>query len=335
MSRAKVRGLTSFLLGVLLTAGFAAGADAQTQFSGRATVLEVHAAGLDLVLADTGELPASGGSLDQTLLEANVPGVLSAEVLHATTVGAKKASHSEASVATLDLTVAGHHIAAGFLMAHATAECKGSTASVSGDANVVSLTIDDQTIVVSGAPNQTVELAGVRVVINEQQSSVNGGTGDITVRALHVVITGLMGEQLAEVIVSSAHADIVCGAGGPAGDFITGGGWIRQPPSSGSRANFGVAGGLKNGGLWGHLTYLDHGAKLKVKGTSITEYTAIGPTSRRIEGTAEVNGQPGFTFTVDVADNGEPGDQDTFMLTLSDGYTAGGFLVGGNIQLHP
>jgi hypothetical protein len=70
MSRAKGRGLLSLVLGVLLTAGVAAGADAQTRYSGRAT-----------------------------------------------------------------------------------AECKGSTASVTGDANVVSLTIDDQTIVVSGAPN--------------------------------------------------------------------------------------------------------------------------------------------------------------------------------------
>jgi len=38
---------------------------------------------------------------------------------------------------------------------------------------------------------------------------------------------------------------------------------------------------------------------------------------------------------VDIADNGEPGrDTDTFTLTLSTGYSAGGVLNGGNIQLH-
>jgi len=335
MSRAKGWGPLSLIVGVLLTVGFVADADAQARFSGRATVLEAHAAGLlDLVLVDTGELPASGGSLEQTLLEANVPGVLTAEVLHATTVGAKKASHSEASVANLDLTVAGHHIAAGLLMARATAVCEGTVASVTGDANVVTLTIDGQTITVSGAPNQTVDLAGVHIVINEQQSSVSGGTGDITVNALHVTITGLTGEPLADVVVSAAHADITCGGVGPAGDCVTGGGWSTGTPS-GAPANCGVAGGLRNIGLWGHLTYIDHGGKLKVKGTAITAYSVTGPTSRRIEGTAEVNGQAGFTFTVDVADNGEPGDHDTFTLTLSNGYTAGGHLVGGNIQLHP
>jgi len=53
-----------------------------------------------------------------------------------------------------------------------------------------------------------------------------------------------------------------------------------------------------------------------------------------IEGTAEVNGQGGFTYAVDVADNGEPGRNDTFSLSLSNRYYASGLLAGGNIQLH-
>jgi hypothetical protein len=95
-----------------------------------------------------------------------------------------------------------------------------------------------------------------------------------------------------------------------------------------------VAGGLKNGAGWGHLTYIDHGTGLKVKGTGVTAYTVTGPTSRQIRGTAEIDGQPG-TYTVDVADNGEPGrGSDTFSLQLSNGYSADGTLMGGNIQLH-
>jgi hypothetical protein len=52
-------------------------------------------------------------------------------------------------------------------------------------------------------------------------------------------------------------------------------------------------------------------------------------------GTATVNGAGSFGFDVFVCDNGEPGkNSDTFTIQMSDGYTAGGTLGGGNIQLH-
>lgn len=97
-----------------------------------------------------------------------------------------------------------------------------------------------------------------------------------------------------------------------------------------------MAGGIKNGGFWGHLTYIDHGPNgPKVKGTGVTAYTIVTPTTRHIEGTAEINGQGGFTYQVDVEDNGEPGrHSDTFALRLSNGYSASGLLDGGNIQIH-
>jgi len=70
-----------------------------------------------------------------------------------------------------------------------------------------------------------------------------------------------------------------------------------------------------------------------VRGTAVTAYTVIDKTTRRIDGTAEINGMPG-TYSVVVRDVGEPGRQDTFDLTLSNGYKAAGTLIGGNIQLH-
>src|SRR5439155_6411211 len=100
--------------------------------------------------------------------------------------------------------------------------------------------------------------------------------------------------------------------------------------SSGTGANFAVAAGTRAG--WGHLQYIDHGGP-RAKGTGVTMYVSTGPTSRHIEGTAEINGSPG-TYQVDVADNGEPGRDDTFFLRLSTGYSEGGSLGGGNIQLH-
>ena len=318
----------SLLLSLLSWPAQSASAN-NTTFSGEATVVQATVVGLPpIVLSDTGALDSTGGAREASLLDANVPGLLTAEVLHASTVGQGQRSSSEASVANVTLTVGGNTISAGLLRARATAECHNGTASVSGSSEIVDLVVNGQAIVVSGQPNQTISLPVGRVIINEQQSSVSGNTGDITVNALHVMVDGV-----ADVIISSAHADITCGGPVcPGGDFVTGGGWITGTPS-GERGTFGVAGGIKNGGLWGHLTYIDHGTNMKVKGTGVTAYTVTGPTTRHIEGTAEIDGRSG-SYQVDVSDNGEPGRKDTFSIMLSNRYSASGLLIGGNIQLH-
>jgi len=309
-----------------------------TTFSGDATVLRATVLGLPIVLGEAGPVPEGGGAEEFSLLSVSrdqTGGLLSAEAVHATVVAQGNSSNAEASVASASLTVAGNTVQADLLRSQAQATCDGAgQASVSGSSELAGLVINGQAITVSGQPNQRVDLPGLRVVINEQSGSANGNRGDITVNALHVTaLNPLNGETLADVIISSSHADITCaGCPAPVGDFVTGGGWITGP--SGARANFGVAGGIKNGGLWGHLTYIDHGTNgVKVKGTGVTSYEVIGPTSRRISGTAEVNGVSG-SYTVDVTDAGEPGRDDTFSITLSNGYSASGKLAGGNIQLH-
>ncbi|HEX4628823.1 MAG TPA: choice-of-anchor P family protein [Gemmatimonadales bacterium] len=328
-------------LAPLLADATAASATQATSYSGRATVLQATVLGISTTLVDAGPLPPEGGAQDASLVNASVPGLLTAEVLHAATIGQGNASRSEASVAEVALTVAGNTISAGFLEARATAMCTDNGATASGSSDIAALSVNGQTITVSGAPNQTVTLpAGGEVIINEQTSA---GQGDITVNALHVIVPGV-----ADVVISSAHADITCQPNPPPppppgctpADFVTGGGWITGTPSA-AKANFGVGGGIKHGAFWGHLTYIDHGSGgPQVKGTGVTGYTAdaTSPTMRHIQGTAEVNGQSGFTYLVDVADNGEPGRNDTFTIRLSGGgysYSAGGTLDGGgNIQLH-
>ncbi len=315
-------------------------AASDTTFSGQATVVKGQVEGIPVgPLADTGPVSSSGGELEASLLEypvAGVPdptsGALSAEVFHAAVHARGNTSRAEATVANFAVATLGQQIGATLLMSRAEATCNGSTASVSGSSEVAGLTLNGQTITVSGGVNQTVPVPGLGViVINEQVAAASAGQGDITVNALHIALTDPVLGKKTDLVVASAHADIACGTSGPCAnqDFMTGGGWITT--SSGSKANFALAAGTRTG--WGHLQYIDHGALLKVKGTSVTMYASTGPTSRHIEGTADVNGSPA-TYQVDAADNGEPGRLDTFRLTLSNGYTQSTTLDGGNIQLH-
>ena len=311
-----------------------------TTFSGDATVLRATVLGLPIVLGEAGPVPEGGGAEEFSLLSVSrdqTGGLLSAEAVHATVVAQGNSSSAEASVASASLTVAGNTVQADLLRSQAQATCDGTgQASVSGSSEVAGLVINGQAIPVTGQPNQRVDLLGLRVVINEQSGSASGNRGDITVNALHVTaFDPFSGATLADVVISSSHADITCaGCPAPVGDFVTGGGWITGTPT-GARANFGVAGGIKHGGLWGHLTYIDHGSNgVKVKGTSVTSYEIMGPTWRRIKGMAEVDGVGDIGYTVDVTDAGEPGRDDTFSIRLSNGYSASGKLAGGNIQLH-
>src|SRR2546422_161076 len=318
----------------------------RTTFSGDARVIQATVLGLPtIVVGEAGPLSESGGADHSTLLSATISKeqtlnllALDAEVVHAATVGQGNHSRAEASVADVSLNVAGNTIQADVLSSRAEARCDGAGgASASGSSEIAGLVVNGTQIVVTGQPNQLVSPAPVKIVINEQSGGASGNRADMTVNALHITVADLTnptGLPLADVIISSAHADIACAAcSSPVGDFVTGGGWITGTPS-GARANFAVAGGMKNGALWGHLTYIDHGSDgLKVKGTLVTKYVKVDDVTRHIEGTADINGSPG-TYAVDVADNGEPGRSDTFTIPLSTGYTASGNLAGGNIQLH-
>lgn len=131
----------------------------------------------------------------------------------------------------------------------------------------------------------------------------------------------------------------------PPSDFVTGGGWILR--ASGAKANFGVGGGTKNGSWWGHLEYIDHGTGLNVHGTQVTAYTYFDTNVRDICGVADTNQFGTVDYHVRVADNGEPGVNDVFIIRLGvhgtvvytteydPDHTLGGPEPGGgNIQLH-
>jgi len=317
-------------------------AHAQTTFSGRALAAFVSTPLTGpMFISDTGQLPPSGGARDDALLDtrdlglATLNSVLTAEVLAASTSGASGEADSSASPANV-VVLPGNaaQVTASFVQAESQATCSG----VSGSSEIVGLTFGGMTITVTGQPNQTVTLpGGATLIINEQTTTSNGTFRQIQVNALHLIVPGV-----AEVILSSAESDINCTgtARGPCQDFVTGGGWIVTTGTS--HGNFGLNAGFKAGSLTPtvHLNYIDHASGMKVKATSITDYDP-GPTatSRHFTGSAAVDGVDGYGYSVDLADNDEPGkDADTFSITLSSNgrvvYQAGGTLEGGNIQLH-
>jgi len=69
------------------------------------------------------------------------------------------------------------------------------------------------------------------------------------------------------------------------------------------------------------------------------KFLSVDPsgTNATFAGTATLNGKEGFTFKVYVEDNGEPGSNDKFSITIKEipgGYTKSGTLTKGNVQIH-
>ena len=325
--------------------GGSSSTSASTSFQGNAVAVTGFAAGSAVSVANSGALAAAGGAQEAAALETSVVSGLTVGASHSAVIGGGAEASAEASVANVNLVIASAFfggsttIMADFVMSHAGAACVAGMATVSGSVvGVTGLVINGQAIAVTGAANQFVFLSdGGYVIINEQSA----GFGVITVNAVHVIdmFAGV------NVVFGSATIGITCAttteSTGPAMcDFVTGGGWITGTPS-GAKANFGVAGGIKNGAFWGHLNYIDHGNGMHVKQTAVTGYAfdPNDPDCRIIDYNVTIDGQAG-TARVRVCDKGEPGRNDIFEIRLlPNPYLAAGDLGGsrpggGNIQLH-
>jgi hypothetical protein len=181
-------------------------------YSGEAVVASVDLLGIKTALSDTGQLPSTGGFLSAQLANATLPGVLSLQLLSASTSGASGRTSSQASVANAAVSVAGISITAAVLTSNATAQACGinTQPSVSGGSNIADLKVNGLSVTVTGAPNQVIPLLVGSLIINEQTSSVTnsaaGGTAEIVVNALHLKLLGV-----ADVVVSSSHAGVCSG----------------------------------------------------------------------------------------------------------------------------
>lgn len=136
-------------------------------------------------------------------------------------------------------------------------------------------------------------------------------------------------------------------------DFTTGGGFVLT--DSGNHANFGLVGGCKNGGFYGHVNFVDHDtsgtfAGLHVSSDTIYAYfePAAGSNVRDICGTADTNLFGTVKFRARTEDNADPNPGgsgvDKFGLKLTGvsppyaGMSAvvvsARLLAGGDIELH-
>src|SRR6267378_6906595 len=149
------------------------------------------------------------------------------------------------------LTVTGNQISSDFLMARSTAAC-GPT--VGGTSELLNLVINAQSITVTGAANQTVALSNGSVIINEQVPTLGATSGELIVRALHVMTQDtISGAPIADVALASAESKIDCAAGwSPGENWVSGGGWI--PGNAGGKATFGFVAGPGGQPTRGHLT---------------------------------------------------------------------------------
>jgi hypothetical protein len=184
-------------------AGVLAGRDGHY---GRATAVDASVLGAASKFCDSGALPKSGGSVSGSGPSATIPGVLTAGAMTCRSTGGNKQVTSDASLATLALTVGGQIIAAGSVASTATVRCTNATTyTTSGSSNITALVVNGQPVVVTGVPNQGVNLPNGRVVINEQTVTGTKWHRKITVTAVRVVITGA-----SDVAIAKSFAGLDC-----------------------------------------------------------------------------------------------------------------------------
>jgi hypothetical protein len=307
---------------------------------------------MTIIVADTGPLPGSGGRLTASESNVNIAnGALTIKeaFAQATGFGPEAAAESSLTDYRVEFVVAdGDHthralIEADYIYGRVAASV-GRDGRISQTSQVIiqGLKVNGVPIAVTGQPNQRVDLpreVGGWMILNEQATATSDGQSDIAVSPIHFYVCHCIEGHVGLVRAGLTHR----GAPPPPeeGDCgkITGGGWITGTPS-GAKGTFGMSGGIRRGEFWGHLTFQDHGTGMKVKSTAVTNFQddLSDFNGRIITYAVTIDGAPG-TATLRVVDNGEPGRNDIFDLSLSNGYRASGDLGGarpggGNIQLH-
>ena len=116
--------------------------------------------------------------------------------------------------------------------------------------------------------------------------------------------------------------------GTAAATSITGAGFIN---GQGDQASFSVRARLTGNQVKGSFSFSDPAASLTITDAPVRRLSISGNTAT-FNGKADLGGGVKATFNVIAADNG-PGTSDTLSITISNGYSAGGTLIDGNIRI--
>jgi hypothetical protein len=84
--------------------------------------------------------------------------------------------------------------------------------------------------------------------------------------------------------------------------------------------------------ITGNVIYNDPGSKVSFTATNITSLVITSNTAH-IAGTIGA-GKKKTGFTMDVIDNGYPGNNDFFSVQLGNGYSASGHVISGDIFIN-
>jgi hypothetical protein len=181
-------------------------------YGGRASVLRADVLGIAANVVDTGALPSSGGTLGSSLLTAGVPGLFTAGVAEAHVSGVNDETTAETHAANVHLGVGAINLTlnAAVISSTATVDCRNGVPVPSASTVITGLSIDGLPVVVTGVPNQTIDLLVGQIVINERSSSVSGSTGLVHSAPIHVAVAGLV-----DVYIAVADAAVTCPAAPP------------------------------------------------------------------------------------------------------------------------
>ena len=193
----KVIGVAGALAGLVAWPGTGQAQSSTSTLTGQASVATAVVLGTVTSLVDTGTLTDPSEPLGTGLPIGGIPGLLTAESLHAVTMGWTDQVASEASLSNLAMSVAGTGVSADFIQSRALAV---SDAGATGLTSIEGLTIGGVSVSPTGVPNETISLGGLSVILNEQIQSASG----IVVNALHVRTL----DGSTDVVVGSAKAGI-------------------------------------------------------------------------------------------------------------------------------
>jgi hypothetical protein len=177
-------------------------ASAASSYSGQARPLSVSAFGVGASIGDTGPLPSTGGSESASLTNVNLLGLASVGLLQGTTSGSGDQATSAASLVSVSIPTIG--LTADLVKSQTTAQCNGTTPSVSGSSDLVNVTLLGMPITVPMPNVKVTAPGGISVILNEQVSSTSGSEGSMTVNAIHVTGPGT------DIVIAGAESDINC-----------------------------------------------------------------------------------------------------------------------------